>query len=767
VLLIPAGAIGDPVVQQLADVLQVAVATGRADQGRWWAAMPRRADRGQALVRALGARYPFSPATRAGLRTARPLPLPVGPGAAATPQADRLQPGVVLDPPGFPAGQPSRDRFQRWLRSTWRPGRFGIAVRRDPRDPAAPYRYGDQRWTPWELANALWTIREQWAGAGELILLTDGAPAGQLGELRLLANYLQVTVRVGSRPLWIGQDRVEVAAAVVRPDGRGRLGLSLAAPADGGWVTVSPRGGSRQPARWVLAPATGRASTVASGLGVRLDRILKESTRTPAGRRLAPDEWPDPPVQDVLSRIPVRPGLRTVEAPAVSGAFCYRSDRLTPDELGRLLAADPESAGQPILLVTDLAVAAAGLGADIAARQLADAAGVPVVATAGHVYVSRDGLLVAAGSFRRVAPGSPAGSARPVSLPGLRRVRIPLADVLTSPRLPARADLPAPPPPGAAAASSAAAPVPSAPAVPAPAAVPVPVPPPAPAPAVPAPAPAPAPPPALAAAPAAAAGGSAARSSSPEERAWLRAAPRWRYDANASAVSRLLSARPELRAAGEPEEAVLADLVAVRGYLAGLADEVDQALRSGSPAADPAVGCIGAGLRRLPPYRGPVLRGGLLTPAQVAAYRPGSVVTERAFLRCTINQAAGLPGNTEYLIWSATARRAAGLDVPGAAEIAVFAADLRFKLLAVTDAAGRDPIRIYLRELPSSRRNETAPYLTDDDQMMLARLRYALRDRTAVPSERRRPFGDPATPGFPIGLDATDQLFPHPAEPAR
>jgi hypothetical protein len=259
---------------------------------------------------------------------------------------------------------------------------------------------------------------------------------------------------------------------------------------------------------------------------------------------------------------------------------------------------------------------------------------------------------------------------------------------------------------------------------------------------------------------------SAARSSTPEERAWLRAAPQWRYDANASAVSRLLSARPELRVAGEPEEAALADLAAVRGYLAGLADEVDHALRSASPAADPAVGCIRAGLRRLPPYRGPVLRGGLLTPAQVAAYQPGSVVTERAFLRCTINQAAGLPGNTEYLIWSVTGRRTAGLDVPGDPEIAVFAADLRFKLLAVTDAAGRDPIRIYLRELPSSRRDETSPYLTDDDQMMLARLRYALRDRTAVPPERRRPFGDTATPGFPVGLDATDQLFPRQAQPA-
>jgi hypothetical protein len=463
VLLIVEGKVANSAVQQLADVLQVGVVTGPAAQGRWWAAMPRRADRGQAQVRALGARYPFSPAELAGLRVARPLPLPVGPGAAAALLADRLQPGAVLDQPGFPAGEPSRERFNRWRGSAWRPGQFGVAVRRGFGYPAAPYRNGELLWTTWQLANALWEIREQWADASELVLLTDGTPGGNLGELRLLANYLQVAVRAGNRPLWTGQDRVEVASATVRPDADGRLRPALAVPPDGRWITVRPRGGLRPPAR-PAAPTqpARRPATAAPGLDVRLDRILRDSTRTAAGRRLTPEDWPDPPVRDVLSRLPIQPGLYPVEVAAVAGAFTYRSDRLAVGELGRLLAADAESAGRPILLITDLGLAAADRDPAAAARQLADAAGVPVVATAGHVYVSRDGVLVAAGSFRRFAPGAPAGSAPTVSLPGLRRARVPAADALVAEQVHAPAELP-PPPPAAAesAADSPAAPTPA------------------------------------------------------------------------------------------------------------------------------------------------------------------------------------------------------------------------------------------------------------------------------------------------------------------
>jgi hypothetical protein len=44
--------------------------------------------------------------------------------------------------------------------------------------------------------------------------------------------------------------------------------------------------------------------------------------------------------------------------------------------------------------------------------------------------------------------------------------------------------------------------------------------------------------------------------------------------------------------------------------------------------------------------------------------------------------------------------------------------------------------------------------------MMLARLRDALTDRDAVPPAQRRPSGNPADPGFPLGLDAANHPFP-------
>jgi hypothetical protein len=243
----------------------------------------------------------------------------------------------------------------------------------------------------------------------------------------------------------------------------------------------------------------------------------------------------------------------------------------------------------------------------------------------------------------------------------------------------------------------------------------------------------------------------------------LRAALQSRYDAHARSVGRLLSERAELRASGDADEAIVTDLVAVRAYIAELAGELDPGLRSAASPANPVVGCVVSGLRRLASYRGPAFRGGVLAPGQVAAYRPGAVLIERAFLRCTVNRAAGLPGNAEYLIWSATGRRVTGLDVPDETSLVVFAANLQFKLLAVTGASGGRPIRVYLRELPTSRHNETSPHLTDDDQMMLARLRDALTDRDAIPPARRPSFGDPAAPGFPLGLDADDQPFPLPS----
>jgi hypothetical protein len=238
----------------------------------------------------------------------------------------------------------------------------------------------------------------------------------------------------------------------------------------------------------------------------------------------------------------------------------------------------------------------------------------------------------------------------------------------------------------------------------------------------------------------------------------VRAALEGRYDTHARTVSRLLSQRPGLRSSGDPEEAVVTDLVAVRAYLSEWSSELDAALRAGAGRPDPAVACIVSGLRRLASFRGATFRGGELTPEQTAAYETGSVLTERAFLVCTATRTAATPGNTEYIIWSATGRRAAGLDVPDEAEAVLFSINLRFKVLAVTELNG-GPARVYLRELPASRRAEESRELTDDDQTMLQRLRDAAAARDEVPPDQRPPFGDLGHQAFALGVDDAGRPF--------
>jgi hypothetical protein len=246
--------------------------------------------------------------------------------------------------------------------------------------------------------------------------------------------------------------------------------------------------------------------------------------------------------------------------------------------------------------------------------------------------------------------------------------------------------------------------------------------------------------------------------STPEERRRLRAALEWRYDMHARTVSRLLSQRPGLRSSGDPDEAVVTDLVAVRAYLTGWSAELDTALRSGGSTPHPAVACVVSGLRRLASFRGATFRGGELSPGQIAAYHTGAVLTERAFLLCTVSSTAATPGNTEYVIWSATARRAAGLDVPDEAHAVLFAINLRFKVLAVTEPNG-GPARVYLRELPASRRADPTLDLTDDDRTMLHRLQTAVSSRDEVPADQRPRSGDPTRPAFALGLDDAGRPF--------
>ncbi|MFD8012757.1 hypothetical protein [Streptomyces sp. NPDC058955] len=159
------------------------------------------------------------------------------------------------------------------------------------------------------------------------------------------------------------------------------------------------------------------------------------------------------------------------------------------------------------------------------------------------------------------------------------------------------------------------------------------------------------------------------------------------------AVLRGLTRLPSVR--GHADEALRAGLVAVRLYLAGEAERLPVELRRAS---------LGSGLRRLPSYRGPALRGvapdeevrGDLVPGtELRSPDPVSALaTDRPVPKA---------GRGGYLIWSSTARRVRPLlDGPetDAHEEVVFCPGTRLRVLGTHDGPGGR--YVLLKELPES-----------------------------------------------------------------
>lgn len=186
------------------------------------------------------------------------------------------------------------------------------------------------------------------------------------------------------------------------------------------------------------------------------------------------------------------------------------------------------------------------------------------------------------------------------------------------------------------------------------------------------------------------------------ERAWLRGAFRQQYNDAAGTVARVLSQAPGLRGTGETStEDVVTDLVAARLYLRGdgAGAPLDQAVRGATVGPHvPLARCVTAGLRRLPSYRGATLLRARLDDAGWAWYGSRRLVTEWAFCWALTSVTAGLPGDTDFLIWSMTARRTALLD-PEPADRVLFLPGTSFKVLAARDGDRRT---VLLRELSAS-----------------------------------------------------------------
>ncbi|MEU9348157.1 hypothetical protein AB0D74_43885 [Streptomyces sp. NPDC048278] len=188
------------------------------------------------------------------------------------------------------------------------------------------------------------------------------------------------------------------------------------------------------------------------------------------------------------------------------------------------------------------------------------------------------------------------------------------------------------------------------------------------------------------------------------ERDWVRRSLGERYDTAVAFVSRVLSESPGLH--GGPRSSVaeaLTDLAAIRLYLSGATWAIDAAIRAGTAGPHvPLARCAASGLRRLPSYRGATMVRTTLTAAERGWYQEGKVVTENSFLAAVSTVRRGMPGNTDVLVWSLTARRTA-LVAPDLPDRVLFAPGTRFKVLRTE---GGDRPVVMLRELAAAEFDE-------------------------------------------------------------
>lgn len=147
------------------------------------------------------------------------------------------------------------------------------------------------------------------------------------------------------------------------------------------------------------------------------------------------------------------------------------------------------------------------------------------------------------------------------------------------------------------------------------------------------------------------------------------------------------------------------DLGAFADYTGPGYHDLNNALRSGlmDASQQARVQALQNALAKLPPYRGPVIRGTNLPPEVLARYRPGEVVTEHAFLSTSthtgVARSPTFGGNVEFRILSKTGRDISSFSVlPGEHEV-LFPAGTKFYVVSkIFDAlTGRTVIRMVER----------------------------------------------------------------------
>jgi hypothetical protein len=228
------------------------------------------------------------------------------------------------------------------------------------------------------------------------------------------------------------------------------------------------------------------------------------------------------------------------------------------------------------------------------------------------------------------------------------------------------------------------------------------------------------------------------------------------WDGHSAAVARAMIRVPALRggSAAESEDAA-AELAVLHAYLT--ADPGDpwsyEALRAdaatGGPTVVPVLACLAAALRRLPSYRGAVVRpaGGPGLAETARLLSPGEELGDILPVSGLAVERGGPAPGERYLVWSMTGRRASSLLGRAGAEAAdpgdevLFAPGTRLRLLAVDESAGAAVV--LLRELPESAPAAVPGVLDAADEAVLDRLRS--RGLTGGPPAA--PFGHRQLPG--------------------
>ncbi|MER6094556.1 hypothetical protein ABT154_01540 [Streptomyces sp. NPDC001728] len=176
------------------------------------------------------------------------------------------------------------------------------------------------------------------------------------------------------------------------------------------------------------------------------------------------------------------------------------------------------------------------------------------------------------------------------------------------------------------------------------------------------------------------------------------------WEEHSGPVGQALIRMPALRGSGE--DAVRADLIAVRLYLSSAPEDPfgARALAEGAEALRPYAACLASGLRRLPALRGTLVRA-VAEPSVPDEVVPGAVLVCDAPLDVVHLETPDAPvpplTHVRYAVRPMTARRTAVLSRDGNGAQALFAAGTAFAVVARHEADGELPARVLLAELPA------------------------------------------------------------------